>query len=136
MSQRRTRKLWCTLSNDLQKSFPIDVADQDYIDTLKKKIWETIKEKIKDTTPHYINLILFSPMVQLKYEEEFRIDDGESLHPRRKITSNPLFPESKDPNVDIVVVVGKGGATPQKRKRSEPQSSEIYVFPKLLQDHY
>ena len=122
MSRRRTRKLWCTLSNDLQQSFPIEcAADHDDIDTLKKKIWEEIREKIKNTIPHYSDLKLYSPVVQLNHEEEFRIDDGDFLHPRRMITS--LFPESKDPDVDIVVVVS-GGATTRKRKRSESQGGE------------
>ncbi|ODM15257.1 hypothetical protein SI65_09198 [Aspergillus cristatus] len=123
MSRRRTRELWCALSDDLQKSFPMEcVADQDNINTLKKKIWEEIKEEIKDTTAR--NLKLYNPVVQLNHEEEFRIDDGEFLHPRRMITSNPLFPESKDPDVDIVVVVS-GDTTTRKRKRSESQGANI-----------
>jgi len=122
-SRPRTRKLWCTLSHDLQQSFPIEcAADQDDIDTLKKKIWEEIREKIKDTIPHYSDLKLYCPVVQLNYEEEFDVKNGEFLHPRRMITSNPLFPESKDPNVDIVVV--SGDTTTRKRKRSESQGGE------------
>jgi len=122
MSRPRTRELWCAISNDLRQPLPIEcIADQDKIDTLKEKIWQKIKERIKDTAPHYSNLTLYSPVVQLNHEEEFRIDDGDFLHPRRMITS--LFPESKDPDVDIVVVVS-GGATTRKRKRSESQSSE------------
>ena len=124
MSRPCTRKLWCALPGDLTQPFSIEcVADKDDIETLKEKIWEKIKEEIKDTTPHYGKLTLYSPVVQLNHEEEFRIDDGELLHPRRMITS--LFPGSKDPDVDIVVV---SGVTPQKRKRSKPQSSEIHVF--------
>ena len=99
------------------------VADQDDIETLMKKIWEEIKERIKDTAPHYSNLTLYSPVVQLNHEEEFRIDNGEFLHPRRMITS--LFPESKDSDVDIVVVVS-GDTTTRKQKRSEPQSGETH----------
>jgi len=121
MSRRRTRKLWCALSDDLQQSFSIECfADQDDIETLKKKIWEDIKEEIKDTTAR--NLKLYCPVVQLNYEEEFDVKNGEFLHPRRMITSNPLFPESKDPNVDIVVV--SGDTTTRKRKRSESQGGE------------
>jgi len=129
MSRPRTRKLWCALSHDLQQSFPIEcAADQDDIDTLKKKIWEEIREKIKDTIPHYSDLKLYCPVVQLNYEEEFDVKNGEFLRPRRTITFNPLFPESKDPDVDIVVVVVSGGVTPQKRKRSESQSGESTSF--------
>lgn len=127
MSRPRTRELWCALSDDLQKSFPVEcVADQDNINTLKKKIWEEIREKIKNTIPHYSDLKLYSPVVQLNHEEKFRIDDGEFLRPRRMITTNPLFPESKDPDVDIVVV--SGGATPQKQKCSESQNGENIPF--------
>ena len=61
-------------------------------------------------------------MVQLNDEEEFRIDDGEFLHPRRMITS--LFPKSKDPDVDIVVV--SGDITTWKWKHSESQSGETH----------
>ena len=119
MSRPRTRELWCAISNDLRQPLPIEcVADQDNIDTLKKKIWEKIKEEIKDTIPHYGKLILYNPVVQLNHEKEFRIEHGEFLHPRRMITS--LFPESKDPDVDIVVV--SGDTTTRKRKRSESQS--------------
>jgi hypothetical protein len=85
-------------------------------------IWEEIKEEIKDTTAH--NLKLYSPVVQLNNEEEFKVENGEFLNPRRMITSNPLFPESKDRDVDIVVVVS-GGVTPQKQKHSESQSANI-----------
>jgi len=128
MSRPRTRELWCAVSNDLRQPLPIEcVADQDNIDTLKQKIWEKIKEEIKDTTPHYGKLTLYSPVVQLNHEEQFSTDDGEFLHPRRMITSNPFFPESKDPDVDIVVVVG-GGAIPQKQKCSESQNGENIPF--------
>ncbi|ODM16145.1 hypothetical protein SI65_08579 [Aspergillus cristatus] len=124
MSRPRTRKLWCALSGDLQKSFFMEcVADQDDIDTLRKKIWEEIKEEFKNTAAR--DLKLYSPVVQLNYEEEFKIDDGEFLLPRRMITSNPLFPESKDPGVDIVVVVVSRDTTTRKRKRSESQSASI-----------
>jgi len=122
MSRPRIRELWCAVSNDLRQPLPIEcVADQDNIDTLKKKIWEKIKEEIKDTIPHYGKLILYNPVVQLNHEKEFRIEHGEFLHPRRIITSP--FPESKDPDVDIVVVVS-GGATPQKQKRLESQNGK------------
>lgn len=125
MSRPRTRELWCAASNDLRQPLPIEcVADQDDVDALKQKIWEKIKEEIKNTTPHYGKLTLYSPVVQLSHEEEFRIDDGDFLHPRRMITS--LFPKSEDPDVDIVVV--SGGVTTRKRKRSESQSSEVYIF--------
>ena len=128
MSRPRTRELWCALSDGLQKSFPVEcVADQDNINTLKKKIWEEIREKIKDTIPHYSDLKLYSPVVQLNHEEKFRIDDGEFLRPRRMITTNPLFPESKDPDVDIVVVMS-GDTTTRKRKHSESQSGESISF--------
>jgi len=121
MSRQHTRELWCALSNDLQKSFPVEcVAGKDNINILKKKIWEEIKEEIKDTTAR--NLKLYSPVMQLHNEEEFKVENGEFLNPRRMITSNPLFPESKDPDVDIVVV--SGGVTPRKRKRSESQNGE------------
>ena len=126
MSRPRTRKLWCALSDDLQQSFSIECfADQDDIETLKKKIWEDIKEEIKDTTAR--NLKLYCPVVQLNYEEEFDVKNGEFLHPRRMITTNPLFPESKDPDVDIVVVVSRDTTT-RKRKRSESQGGENISF--------
>ncbi|BCR87943.1 ATP-binding protein [Aspergillus chevalieri] len=125
MSRPRTRKLWCAVPSNLREPFSVVCfSDQDDIETLKEKIWEKIKERIKDTAPHYSNLTLYSPVVQLNHEEQFRIDDGEFLHPRRMITSNPLFPESKDPNVDIVVVVS-GDTTARKRKRSESQGANI-----------
>jgi hypothetical protein len=125
MSRPRTRKLWCAVSGNLMRPFSIEcVADQDDIEKLMKRIWEEIKERIKDTAPHYSNLTLYSPVVQLNHEEDFRIDDGEFLHPRRMITSNPLFPQSKDSDVDIVVVVS-GDTTTRKRKRSESQSANI-----------
>ncbi|ODM16963.1 hypothetical protein SI65_07361 [Aspergillus cristatus] len=125
MSRPRTRKLWCTLSHDLQQSFPIEcAADQDDIDTLKKKIWDRLPARFEDTLTDYSELKLYSPVVQLNYEEEFDVKNGEFLHPRRMITSNPLFPEGKDPDVDIVVVVS-GGATPQKQKCSESQNVNL-----------
>ena len=121
MSRPRTRKLWCTLSHDLQQSFPMEcVADKDDIDILKKKIWDRLPARFEYTLTDYSELKLYSPVVQLNHEEKFRIEHGEFLYPRRMITS--LFPESKDPDVDIVVV--SGGATPQKRKRSESQNGE------------
>ncbi|EYE91008.1 ATP-binding protein [Aspergillus ruber CBS 135680] len=122
MSRPRTRKLWCTLSHDLQQSFPMEcVADKDDIDILKKKIWDRLPARFEYTLTDYSELKLYSPVVQLNHEEKFRIEHGEFLYPRRMITS--LFPESKDPDVDIVVV--SGGATPQKRKRSESQNANI-----------
>ena len=121
MSRPRTRKLWCAVSGNLMRPFSIEcVADQDDIEKLMKRIWEEIKERIKDTAPHYSNLTLYSPVVQLNDEEKFRIDYGEFLHPRRMITS--LFPKSKDPDVDIVVV--SGDITTWKWKHSESQSGE------------
>jgi len=137
MSRRRTRKLWCALSDDLQQSFSIECfADQDDIETLKKKIWEVIREEVKDTTAR--NLKLYSPVVQLNHEEKFRIDDGEFLRPRQMITSNPLFPESRDPDVDIVVV--SGDTTTRKQKRSELQGGEnipfLMIFSMLIVDNY
>ncbi|ODM23379.1 hypothetical protein SI65_00968 [Aspergillus cristatus] len=122
MSRPRTRKLWCAVPSNLREPFSVVCfPDQDNIETLKEKVWEKIKEEIKDTTPHYGKLTLYSPVVQLNHEEEFRIEHGEFLHPRRMITS--LFPESKDPDVDIVVV--SRGATPQKQKRLESQNANI-----------
>ena len=91
--------------------------------TLKKKIWDRLPARFEDTLTDYSELKLYSPVVQLNNEEEFKVENGEFLNPRRMITSNPLFPESKDPDVDIVVVVS-GGATPQKQKRSESQNGE------------
>jgi len=128
MSRPHIRKLWCAVPSNLREPFSVVCfPDQDDIETLKEKIWEKIKEEIKDTTPHYGKLTLYSPVVQLNHEEQFNIDDGENLHPRRMITSNPLYPESKDPDVDIVVAVS-GGATTQKRKHSESQSGESISF--------
>lgn len=49
------------------------------INTLRKKIWEKLKERIKDAVPPYRSLTLYSPVVQLNSKEEFRIDDAESL---------------------------------------------------------
>jgi len=127
MSRPHIRKLWCAVPSNLREPFSVVCfPDQDDIETLKEKIWEKIKEEIKDTTPHYGKLTLYSPVVQLNHEEQFNIDDGEFLHPRRMITFNPLFPESKDPDVDIVVV--SGDTTTRKRKRSESQSGESISF--------
>lgn len=127
MSRQRTRKLWCALSNDLQQSFPIEcVADKDDIDSLKKKIWLRFPARFENALTDYIELKVYIPVVQLNYEEEFRIDDGDFLHPRRMITS--LFPKSEDPDVDIVVVSRGVTTQTRKRKRSESQSSEIYIF--------
>jgi len=103
------------------------VAGKDNINALKKKIWDRSPARFEDTIIDYSDLKLYSPVVQLNYEEEFDVKNGEFLRPRRMITSNPLFPESKDPDVDIVVVVS-GGATPQKRKCSESQSGESILF--------
>jgi len=69
------------------------VADQDKINTLKKEIWEKIKEEIKDTTA--CNIKLYSLVVQLNNEEEFKVENGEFLNPRRMITSNPPFPKAR-----------------------------------------
>ncbi|BCR88447.1 ATP-binding protein [Aspergillus chevalieri] len=100
------------------------VAGKDNINTLKKKIWDRSPARFEDTIIDYSDLKLYSPVVQLNYEEEFDVKNGEFLRPRRMITSNPLFPESKDPDVDIVVVVS-GGATTQKRKCSESRNANI-----------
>jgi len=118
MSRPCTRELWCAVPGNLRQPFSIEcVADQDNVQTLKKKIWDHAPAHAKKDAADYGDLTLYSPVVQLNYEEEFKIDDGEFLHPRRMITSNPHFPEGKDPDVDIVDVVN-GGTTPQKRKRS------------------
>ncbi|BCR88644.1 crinkler effector domain-containing protein [Aspergillus chevalieri] len=128
MSRPRTRKLWCAVPGNLRRPFSIEcVADQDDIETLMKKIRDHAPAHAKKDASDYGDLILYSPVVQLNYEEEFDVKNGEFLHPRRMITSNPLFPESKDPNVDIVVVVS-GGATPQKRKCLESQNGENIPF--------
>ena len=122
MSRPRTRKLWCAVPGNLKRPFSIEcVADQDDIETLMKKIWDHAPAHAKKDASDYGDLILYSPVVQLNYEEEFRFEHGEFLHPRRMVTS--LFPESKDPDVDIVVVVS-GGVTTRKRKRSESQGGE------------
>ncbi|ODM16358.1 hypothetical protein SI65_08358 [Aspergillus cristatus] len=122
MSRPRTRKLWCAVPGNLRRPFSIEcVADQDDIETLMKKIWDHAPAHAKKDASDYGDLILYSPVVQLNHEEEFRIDDGEFLHPRRMITS--LFPESKDPDVDIVVV--SGDTTTRKWKRSESQGVNI-----------
>lgn len=100
------------------------VEDQDNIYTLKQKIREKKKKKMNDTAAY--RLILYSPVVQLNIAEKFKVEDGEKLHPRRVITSDPPFPESKDPAVDIVAVVD-GDATPgrnQERPRPQRLSSE------------
>lgn len=122
-SRPPTRELWCAVPGKLRQPFSIEcIADQDNIQTLKKKIWEEIKYEIKDIAAR--NLELYSPVVQLNYEEEFRIDDGELLHPRRMITL--LSRKSKDPDVDTVVV--SGDTTTRKRKRSESQGGENIPF--------
>ena len=127
MSRPRTRKLWCALSNDLQQSFPMEcVADQDDIDTLKKKLWDRLPARFEDTLTDYSELKLYSPVVQLNHEEEFDVRNGASLRPRRMITSNPLFPESKDEVVDIVVM--SRATPPSKQKLYIPQRSEIHLL--------
>ncbi|BCR83119.1 crinkler effector domain-containing protein [Aspergillus chevalieri] len=125
MSRPRTRKLWCAVPGNLGRPFSIEcVADQDDIETLMKKIWDHAPAHAKKDASDYGDLILYSPVVQLNHEQKFRIDDSEFLHPRRMVTSNPLFPKSKDPDVDIVVVVS-GGATPQKLKCLESQNVNL-----------
>lgn len=125
VSRQRTRKLWCALSNDLQQSFPMEcVADEDDIDTLKKKIWHRLPARFEDALTDYSELKLYSPVEQLNNEEKFTMENGEFLNPRRMITFKPLFPESKDPDVDIVVV--GGDITTRKQKRSESQSGETH----------
>ncbi|BCR89869.1 uncharacterized protein ACHE_51067S [Aspergillus chevalieri] len=49
------------------------------------------------------------------------------------ITTNPLFPESKDLDVDIVVVVS-GGVTTRKRKRSESQGVDLSLKRLITED--
>ena len=128
MSRPCTRKLWCAVPSNLREPFSVVCfPDQDDIETLKKKIWDHAPAHVKKNTADYGGFTLYNPVVQLNHEEEFRIDDGEFLHPRRMITTNPLFPESKDPNVDIVVVVS-GDTTTRKRKRSESQGGENISF--------
>ena len=83
MFRPRTRELWCAFSGNLGQPFSIEcVADQDNINTLKKKIWDHSPARFKDTIADYSELTFYNPVVQLNYEEEFRIDDGESLRPR------------------------------------------------------
>lgn len=123
MFRPRTRKTWCALPGNLGQPFSIDcVEDQDSIYTLK--------EKIRETTPYKGRLFFYRPMTQLKSAEKFKIEDGEKLHPRRVITSDPLFPESKDPGVDVVVVVD-GYATLQ-RPKPQRLSGENYLIPHLI----
>ena len=66
-------------------------------------------------------------MVQLNNKEEFEVDNGEFLNPRQMITSNPLFPESQDPYVDIVVVVS-GDTTTRNQEYLGSRSGEIISF--------
>lgn len=122
MFRPRTRKLWCATPGDLDQPFSIDCDEnQDNIDTLKKKIWEVMEKRGNNTEPHYSTLRLYCPVVQLDLAEKFEVEDGEKLNPRHVITSDPLFPDSKDPNVDVVVVVD-GDATSQRNgERPKPQ---------------
>lgn len=106
MSWPRTRKLW--------------------IETLKKKIWDHAPAHVKKNTADYSGFTLYNRVIQLNYKEGFRIYDGEFLHSRWMITSNPLFPQSKEPGVDIVVV--SAYTTTWRRKRSESQSGESISF--------
>lgn len=123
MVQPRTCTLWYAFSGDLYSAFPIVcILDQDNIDTLKKKIWEVIENGINNTVPHYSKLDLYCPAVQLNYTEKFKVEDGERLHPHCVITSNPLFPDSKDSYMDAVIVVNGDVASQGNKKHPKPQS--------------
>lgn len=127
----RTRKLWCAVPDKLGQPFSIDcVADKDDILTLKKKIWDHAPDYFRQNANHHGALSLYSPVVQLNYEEEFDVRNGASLGPRRMITSNPLFPESKDQDVDIVVV--NRNASPSKQELARPPRSKIHIFHNCL----
>lgn len=93
--------------------------DHDNINTLKKRIQDRFPERYHDASYFYCKLKLYRPVKRLNYEEEFRLKDGELLHPHLAITSDPLFPDSKDPNVDIVVSI-----TSRKRMYFERERGE------------
>lgn len=128
MSQPQIRELWCAPSDDLEQPFPVEcVTDQDNIHTFKKKVWDHAPAYAKKDAADFGGLRLYRPVVPLDNGKAFKEEDGVFLNPRQMITS--LFPESKDPYVDIVVVsVAKGGATPGKQKLSVSQSGENYFF--------
>ena len=69
-------------------------------------------------------------MVQLNRGEEFDVRNGVCLSPRRMITSNPPFPESKDQEEDIVVMNRK--ASPSKQEPARPQRSEVPILRNYL----
>lgn len=122
MFRPRTRTLWCALSGDLDDPFPIDCDEnQDNVYTLKTKIREAIERETNTTVPHRGKLNLYCPAVQLDCAEKFKVEDGEKLHPRCVITSDPLFPDSKDPNVDVVVVMDGDATSQGNRERPKPQ---------------
>ena len=116
----RTRRIWYAVPGNLGQPFSIEcIADKDDIHTLKKKIWDHAPAYVKKDAAHCGDLILYSPVVQLNHEEEFDVRNGASLRPRRMITSNPLFPESKDKVVDIVVM--SRAIAPSKQKLYIPK---------------
>ena len=134
MFRPRTRTLWCATSGNLDEPFPIDCDEnQDNVDTLKKKIWEVMVKRGNNTEPHYSTLRLYCPVLQLNLAEKFEAEDGEKLNPRHVITSDPLFPDSKDPNVDVVVdgdAISQGNwerPKPQKL-RGENDISLVPIF--------
>lgn len=129
MSRPQIRELWCAPSDDLEQPFPVEcVTDQDDIHTFKKKIWDRSPARLGNIIIEYSDLTLYSPVVSLDIGKEFKKENGVFLNPRQMITS--LFPESKDPYVDIFVVAetAKGSATPRKQKLFLSESGENGFF--------
>lgn len=120
--QIHPRKLWCAFSDNLERPFSVECeVNSDDVEKLIEKIWERTPESIKQLAIDSYYISLYSPVVQLNYTSEFNIEHGIFLHPRKTITSRPVFPRSEDPNVDIVVVVD-GGA--RRNKRAKTQDSK------------
>ena len=85
----RTRKLWCAVPDKLGQPFSIDcVADKDDILTLKKKIWDHAPDYFRQNANHHGALSLYSPVVQLNYEEEFDVRTTQWRIPRSTPNDN------------------------------------------------
>lgn len=99
------------------------------------------KEDNRDIAPNDCKFDLYSLVMQLIRKEESKVVNGELLLPCQVITSNPVFPISKDPWIDIVAVVDRGTTTNQKRPKPKVSRKgfSLYVhsvWTSLGQDWY
>lgn len=75
------------------------ILDVDTIDNVKKRIWDIRQRKVAHVD--YCELDLYSPVRPIN--GAIIQDDLILLNPRQRISSE--FPSSKDPELDIIVVV-------------------------------